>query len=60
MRGQAAMAVGNLIGSSVYNIVFILGLTVVVSPDAIPVESVVLQGVRGPAGSPWSCRSTCR
>jgi Ca2+/Na+ antiporter len=54
------MAVGNLIGSSVYNIVFILGLTVVVSPDAIPVESVVLQGVRGPAGSPWSCRSTCR
>ncbi|WP_291474446.1 calcium/sodium antiporter [Corynebacterium sp.] len=43
MRGHASMAVGNLIGSSVYNIVFILGLTVVISPDAIPVESVVLQ-----------------
>lgn len=42
MRGQASMAVGNLIGSSVCNIVFILGLTVVVSPDAIPVPAEVL------------------
>ena len=36
------MAVGNLIGSSVYNVVFILGLTIVVAPDAIPVPAEVL------------------
>lgn len=42
MRGQASMAVGNLIGSSVYNIVFILGATVIVAPDAIPVSTEVL------------------
>lgn len=42
MRGQAAMAVGNLIGSSVYNIVFILGVTVLVAPEAIPVSTEVL------------------
>ncbi len=42
IRGQASMAVGNLIGSSVYNVVFILGLTIVVAPDAIPVPAEVL------------------
>lgn len=43
LRGQASMAVGNLIGSSVYNIVFILGATVLVAPDAIPVPDEVLR-----------------
>lgn len=42
VRGQASMAVGNLIGSSVYNIVFILGLTVLVSPGPVPVSAEVL------------------
>ncbi|MDN5583254.1 MAG: sodium:calcium antiporter, partial [Corynebacterium sp.] len=43
LRGQASMAVGNLIGSSVYNIVFILGATVLVAPDGIPVPDEVLR-----------------
>ncbi|AGP31840.1 calcium/sodium antiporter [Corynebacterium terpenotabidum] len=42
VRGQASMAIGNLIGSSVYNIVFILGLTVLVAPSAVPVPDEVL------------------
>lgn len=42
VKGQASMAIGNLIGSSVYNIVFILGLTVVVAPGPIPVPAEVL------------------
>lgn len=43
LRGQASMAVGNLIGSSVYNIEFILGATVLVAPDGIPVPDEVLR-----------------
>lgn len=42
IKGQASMAIGNLIGSSIYNIVFILGVTVVVAPSAIPVPAEVL------------------
>ncbi|WP_017614946.1 calcium/sodium antiporter [Nocardiopsis salina] len=42
MRGQASIAIGNLIGSSVYNIVFVLGLTVVVAPEPVAVSAEVL------------------
>jgi len=42
LRGDRDLAVGNLIGSSIYNIVAVLGLTVVVAPHGIPVPDVVL------------------
>lgn len=42
LRGQPSIAVGNLIGSSVYNILFILGLPAVVAPGPIAVPADVL------------------
>jgi cation:H+ antiporter len=42
VRGDRDIAIGNLIGSSVYNIAAILGLTVVVAPHGIPVPDEVL------------------
>ncbi|MFD1826135.1 calcium/sodium antiporter [Mumia zhuanghuii] len=41
-RGDRDLALGNLIGSSVYNIVFILGVTVLAAPGAVPVPDEVL------------------
>lgn len=41
-KGQASMAIGNLIGSSVYNIAFILGMTTIVAPEPVPVSTDVL------------------
>ena len=37
LKGARDIAVGNLIGSSVYNILFILGITCLISTDGIPV-----------------------
>jgi cation:H+ antiporter len=37
LQNRRDIAIGNLLGSSVYNIVFILGATCLLSPDAIPV-----------------------
>jgi cation:H+ antiporter len=42
LRGDRDVAVGNLIGSSIYNIVVVLGLTVLVAPHGVPVPDVVL------------------
>jgi cation:H+ antiporter len=42
VRGNRDLAIGNLIGSSVYNICAILGLTVVVAPHGIRVPDEVL------------------
>lgn len=42
IRNQAAMAIGNLIGSSVYNIVFILGAASVLAGAAMPITGEVL------------------
>jgi cation:H+ antiporter len=42
IRGQRDLAIGNLLGSSVYNIVIVLGLTCVVATAGIPVPSEVL------------------
>jgi len=42
LRGDRDLAVGNLIGSSIYNIVAVLGLTVLVAPHGVPVPDVVL------------------
>lgn len=42
-KGERDIAIGNLIGSSVYNIVFIMGATMVVAPAAIAVPPEVLR-----------------
>jgi cation:H+ antiporter len=42
LRGDRDIAIGNLLGSSVYNIAFVLGLTVVVAPGRVPVADEVL------------------
>jgi cation:H+ antiporter len=42
IRGQRDLAIGNLLGSSVYNIAAVLGLTIVVAPAGLPVPSDVL------------------
>ncbi len=41
-RGDREIAIGNLLGSSIYNIVFVLGLTVLVAPRGVPVPDEVL------------------
>lgn len=43
IRGNRDIAIGNLLGSSVYNIVLILGATIIASPYAIPVLPEVLR-----------------
>lgn len=40
-KGQSAIAIGNVIGSNVFNILFILGLTATVSPMAVQGITVV-------------------
>jgi cation:H+ antiporter len=42
LRGDRDIAIGNLIGSSVYNICAILGLIVLVAPHGVPVPEEVL------------------
>lgn len=43
LRNQRSIAVGNLIGSGIYNICFILGVTVLVPPGGVAVEPLLLQ-----------------
>ena len=43
IRGERDIAVGNLFGSSVYNVLIILGLTIVVSPGGLDVPSDLLR-----------------
>lgn len=42
VRNERDVAVGNLIGSSIYNILFILGLTCVALPGDLPVDADLL------------------
>jgi cation:H+ antiporter len=42
-RGQRDIAVGNVVGSNLFNILCVLGLTAIVSPVAVPVSSVAQQ-----------------
>ncbi|MFW6092307.1 MAG: calcium/sodium antiporter [Actinomycetota bacterium] len=42
VRSQRDMAVGNLVGSNVFNIGSVLGITAVVAPDGIPVDRAAL------------------
>lgn len=43
IRGERELAVGNVIGSNIFNILCILGLAALVSPASIAVSSVVLR-----------------
>ncbi|UOE43885.1 calcium/sodium antiporter [Agromyces larvae] len=38
IRGERDIAIGNLIGSSIYNLTIILGITLLVAPGAVPIE----------------------
>jgi cation:H+ antiporter len=42
VRGDRDLAIGNLVGSSIYNVVAVLGLTVVVAPHGVPIPDEVL------------------
>lgn len=42
VRGDRDIAIGNLLGSSIYNIAAVLGLTVLVAPNGVPVSGEVL------------------
>jgi cation:H+ antiporter len=43
-RGDRDIAIGNLLGSSIYNVAVVLGLTTVVAPGGVPVPDEVLSG----------------
>ena len=43
VRGQRDMAVGNVIGSNIFNLVNVLGLTALVAPGGVPVPEPALQ-----------------
>ena len=42
LRGQRDIAVGNVVGSCIYNLVAVLGLVTVVTPGGLPVSTSVL------------------
>lgn len=42
LRGEREIAVGNVVGSSIFNILMVLGLTGLVSPDGINVASAAI------------------
>ena len=44
IRGQRDIAVGNIIGSNIYNILAILGISAMVAPDGLPVAETLLWG----------------
>lgn len=43
LRGQRDLAVGNAIGSNIFNLLAVLGVTAVVSPNAIPIAAGTVQ-----------------
>lgn len=43
VRGQRDIAVGNVIGSNVFNILMVLGLAAVVAPSGVPVAAAALR-----------------
>jgi cation:H+ antiporter len=42
VKGQRDIAVGNVIGSNIFNILFILGISSAVAPDGVPVSKAAL------------------
>ncbi|MDP9822946.1 cation:H+ antiporter [Nocardioides massiliensis] len=43
IRGETEMAVGNVVGSNVFNLTAVLGLTAVIAPDGVPVEAAAIR-----------------
>jgi cation:H+ antiporter len=41
IRGQGEVAVGNILGSNIYNVLFILGVTALIHPIAIPSAELI-------------------
>jgi cation:H+ antiporter len=44
LRGQGDMAFGNIVGSNIYNVFGILGITALVAPVQVPAEIVAFDG----------------
>jgi cation:H+ antiporter len=42
LRGERDIAVGNIVGSNIFNLLFVLGLASTVAPDGIPVPTAAL------------------
>lgn len=42
LRSERDIAIGNLVGSSIYNLCIILGLTCIIAPQGIPVEQELI------------------
>ncbi|MGN0367266.1 MAG: calcium/sodium antiporter [Wujia sp.] len=42
-RGQTDIAIGNIVGSNIFNILFVVGLSAIVSPAAIPFETAFIK-----------------
>jgi cation:H+ antiporter len=42
IRGQRDIAVGNVVGSNIFNILAVLGLTALVAPDGLPVSAAAV------------------
>lgn len=43
VRGQSDLAVGNIVGTSIFNLLLVLGLMSVVAPEGVPVSSAMLR-----------------
>ena len=43
MRGQRDIAVGNVVGSNIFNVLCVLGLSSIVAPDGVEVSAAALQ-----------------
>lgn len=42
-RGQTDIAIGNIVGSNIFNILFVVGVSAIVSPAAIPFEPAFIK-----------------
>jgi cation:H+ antiporter len=43
LRGEAEMAVGNAVGSNIFNIGSVMGLTAIISPEGVPVAAAAVR-----------------